>query len=256
MPPADLPKAAVQLRFAQKDNVDDLRRIVYYSQKVMLGRFVMVEFPRQLLHGFQPILKRLQNLMSTDLAFTRYYAPRSVSEGDLDVLPPSYAMRPSSDLDLYSIAKPDVNGTPPCVPLSPLLAEKDTFLELIKQFTTLDSGQAAAFVEAMTKEIAFVQGPPGTGKTFLGSSLARAILAIRGLSPKPILTVCTTNHALDSFLGDLYERGVTKIVRIGNGSKEEWIKKFNIKKLSNPTKGGTFLEQHKRTMEYSRLKSM
>ena len=49
---------------------------------------------------------------------------------------------------------------------------------------------------------------------------------------RPILVVCLTNHALDSFLDGLREAGVQKLVRIGNGSHEDWTDGINLKKLS------------------------
>lgn len=81
--------------------------------------------------------------------------------------------------------------------------------------------------------MAFTQGPPGTGKTFLGVALSQVILASRKiLRPKPILAVCVTNHAVDSFMEDLLKLGVTKLARLGRGSKESWIQKYQISELS------------------------
>lgn len=42
-----------------------------------------------------------------------------------------------------------------------------------------------------------------------------------------------TNHALDSFLGDLHSAGVTKLARLGQGSKEVWIKQYQISELAH-----------------------
>lgn len=69
---------------------------------------------------------------------------------------------------------------------------------LLKRFTTLDDAQTAAMHAALTHQLALIQGPPGTGKTFLGIHLTRILLA--NGAPKPIVTVCYTNHALDQFL--------------------------------------------------------
>lgn len=45
-----------------------------------------------------------------------------------------------------------------------------------------------------------------------------------------------TNHALDSFLGDLHSAGITKLARLGRGSKEAWIKQFQISELGQRMK--------------------
>lgn len=45
----------------------------------------------------------------------------------------------------------------------------------------------------------------------------------------PLLVVCFTNHALDSFLEGLLEGGVTdSIVRVGGGSKSERLAAYNL----------------------------
>lgn len=45
-----------------------------------------------------------------------------------------------------------------------------------------------------------------------------------------------TNHALDSFLGDLRDAGVTKIARLGRGTKEDWLKPLQVSELSRSMK--------------------
>lgn len=81
----------------------------------------------------------------------------------------------------------------------------------------LDEEQKKAFDYARRQTVSLVQGPPGTGKTFLGVRLARQLLDEK----EKILCVCYTNHALDQFLNDLIEEGVSedRIVRIGGRSK-------------------------------------
>lgn len=64
----------------------------------------------------------------------------------------------------------------------------------------------------------------GTGKTYVGVQIVRLMLANTrtsagqpGLQPVvgPLLLVCKTNHALDSFLEDLFAAGITNLTRVG-----------------------------------------
>jgi DNA polymerase III delta prime subunit len=85
----------------------------------------------------------------------------------------------------------------------------------------VDASQLAALEQVLTKEFAIVQGPPGTGKTYVGLQAAR--LMLENKSPKPILCVCYTNHALDQFLEGIYEFE-KKIIRLGGRSKSELMR--------------------------------
>ena len=60
-------------------------------------------------------------------------------------------------------------------------------------------------------------GPTGTGKSFIGALLAKFIYMFSDLK---ILVVCYTNHALDQFLEDLLDIGISpkSMVRIGGKS--------------------------------------
>jgi hypothetical protein len=98
-------------------------------------------------------------------------------------------------------------------------------------------------LDTLNRELAYTNGPPGTGKTYLGTALTKVLLAsrvqTRASLTRPILVVCLTNHALDSFLDGLREAGVEKLVRIGNGSQEDWTDNINLKKLSKETRMST-----------------
>ena len=50
----------------------------------------------------------------------------------------------------------------------------------------------------------------------------------------PVLVVCFTNHALDSFLEGLLDAGVTQqIVRVGSNSRVERLQQFNLRNLQD-----------------------
>ena len=73
----------------------------------------------------------------------------------------------------------------------------------------------------------------GTGKTFLGVSLAQAILSSQTGQPQPILVASQTNRACDDFLSDLKKKGISKIVRLGGGSKEDWTRPHMLREVSS-----------------------
>lgn len=133
---------------------------------------------------------------------------------------------------------------------------QERWLQELRNKTTLDEGQALALCENLNRDLAFTQGPPGTGKTYLGVSLAKVILASQSkATPKPILTVCTTNHALDSFLQDLLKDGVVNVARLGGGSREEWTKPYLLRELSSRLKR-TQIEQSILSTSRLRLECM
>ena len=94
----------------------------------------------------------------------------------------------------------------------------------------LDPSQQHALDVSLSNRVALIQGPPGTGKTHLGVLLTQAI---HDSTSEIILCVCYTNHALDAFLGDLLDVGITDIVRLGGRSKSERLAQFNLRELGS-----------------------
>ena len=195
-----------------------------------------------MLPGFSLCLRQLQNLYDTrDAAFSSFVAsetPLSVSEID----PPIYASGRDFKYDIDSLRARNNRNPTSALTLAPYKSwpgcchQQPDVRAPLKE-TTLDEGQAAALHDNLSRGLAFTQGPPGTGKTYLGVSLSKAILSSQDKrNPKPILAVCMTNHALDSFLGDLKNDGITSIARLGAGSKEEWTKPFLLRELSQKMK--------------------
>lgn len=60
----------------------------------------------------------------------------------------------------------------------------------------------------------------GTGKRFTGVNLVKTLLR-SGFAR--VLVICQTNHALDTFLGSLLDKGVENMVRLGSRSKDERV---------------------------------
>ena len=202
-----------------------------------------MELPGVLLPSFSLCLKQLQDLYgTTNTAFSSFVA----SETPLSVLeigPPSYASGRDFTFDINGLRPPNKKCSTATLTLPPYnhktgcSQQQQHYLDLLRHETTLDEGQAAALHENLSRCLAFTQGPPGTGKTYLGVSLSKTILSSQDKSnPKPILAVCMTNHALDSFLGDLKEDGISGIARLGAGSKEEWTKQYLLRELSQKMK--------------------
>ncbi|KAM0429739.1 hypothetical protein ACHAPT_006345 [Fusarium lateritium] len=83
----------------------------------------------------------------------------------------------------------------------------------------LEGAQLNSFINGLSQELALIQGPPGTGKSFLGALI---LLGILRLTNQRILVLSYTNHALDQFMEDLMDMGVSadQMVRLGSKSTE------------------------------------
>ncbi|KAF4337710.1 NFX1-type zinc finger-containing protein [Fusarium beomiforme] len=85
----------------------------------------------------------------------------------------------------------------------------------LKKEIYLQDAQLNSFIHGISSDLALIQGPPGTGKSFLGALI---LLTILRLTNSRILVLSYTNHALDQFLEDLMEIGVSsdQMVRLGS----------------------------------------
>ncbi|KAL9584330.1 MAG: hypothetical protein Q9212_002190 [Teloschistes hypoglaucus] len=80
----------------------------------------------------------------------------------------------------------------------------------------LDHSQTESLVAGLSQNVSLVQGPPGTGKSFIGAILAKVL---HDKSCETILVLCYTNHALDQFLEDILDIGVSNKQMLRLGSK-------------------------------------
>lgn len=232
-------RAAVQVSFAMKDKQEDLLHIVRNVQDPNLARFGLIEFPGALYAGFYWHLRKLQQLRGTDIAFSSTIAPYSIPvsknrEVPPHLLLPGYMLHGRYEVDLTPITNRDIKVPPQAMEKG----SREGTMQLLRDYSSLDDGQAAALCDALTNKIAFVQGPPGTGKTYLGIAVLRTLLAsrLRTIRPRPILVVCLTNHALDSFLEGLVSAGIERVARIGGKSRAEWTKKYLLHTLARKTR--------------------
>ena len=233
-------RASVMLAFADPEDTASVRRSAYYMHGLIKGSFVLADFPNVLLTGFWHHLKRLQMLAENpNFVFSSMIAPTSPPKSKA-ILPPTYASKRGFEYNLAGIQSEqgDASSTFTMRPLLPGTIEMESHaaLEELKSKTTLDQGQAVALYESLSRELAMTQGPPGTGKTFLGVALTRVILDSQQKNEaKPILVAAQTNRACDDFLKDVMEKGM-KIVRMGRGSKEDWIVPYTMHPLTGKMK--------------------
>ena len=240
-------RASLVLSFAETDDCDAVHRMLYNFQGYLEERFILVEFPSALYAGFQWTLKNLQRqaTSSAEIAFLSRIAP-SIANHSPKVTLPRYATADGFEYNLDDLIRYDKIKTGRSLRLSPRTLmdnsdAQDSFVDTLCEETTLDRGQAYALCQNLYRDIAFTQGPPGTGKTFLGSMLVKVLLASRDyFSTKPILVVCMTNHALDNFLTELRNSGVTNLARLGSNSKQSWTKQIQIGNLTRSMKQTSF----------------
>ncbi|KAF5631693.1 NFX1-type zinc finger-containing protein [Fusarium sp. NRRL 52700] len=169
--------------------------------------------------AYEPILKRLKTIAEfpleaqlIDVEQPAQDGPRSTS---LDALP--HQLRAALD-----------SGRKVKMPPG-LKLKKDIYLQ---------GAQLRSFIHGISSNLALIQGPPGTGKSFLGALI---LLTILRLSKSRILVLSYTNHALDQFLEDLMDIGISsgQMVRLGSkfteatkptllreydGQKKYWLK--------------------------------
>ncbi|KAK4552285.1 hypothetical protein LTR86_010455 [Recurvomyces mirabilis] len=105
----------------------------------------------------------------------------------------------------------------------------DVILDLPKP-VDLEASQTTSLLAALRQAVSLIQGPPGTGKSFIGALLAKAL---HDHSREKILVICYTNHALDQFLEDLLDIGISpeSMVRLGSKSTAR-TKPFSLSELS------------------------
>ena len=104
----------------------------------------------------------------------------------------------------------------------------------------VNESQLKAIKSVFEHRISLVQGPPGTGKSYVGKLIMQLLLSNRHLwggrqGPQggqqgPILLVCYTNRALDSFLEDMLDV-TNKVIRIGGRSKSDALDIYNLQSV-------------------------
>ncbi|KAH8703337.1 hypothetical protein BGW36DRAFT_443478 [Talaromyces proteolyticus] len=228
-------RASVVLRLADQGYEADVSNLVRLKSDKLLSRsLLLVEFPALSYKSFEGILRRLQDIHQSHarVPFARWLEPgkkhtnlrrcftKSLTAGEIMVPPPAY-IKDGMVLDFSCLPKSarklgDIDA------LLKVSLPKDSraLSDQLSKFTTLNTAQADAMAAALRQEVVLIQGPPGTGKSYVGVQLAKCLLQNRDiLQLGPILCVCYTNHALDQFLNELLNSGITNIIRIGHASE-------------------------------------
>lgn len=171
--------------------------------------------------AYKPVLQSLQSLGNSSLEFWDLLMGKS-----LKVDPPSYlnsgSDRRAIGWDLSSFV-PSLEGQ-----MWNPFDKKNTILPQHFDGLSLDPSQRSAITLALSKKLAIIQGPPGCGKTFVGVLITKILLAnAQRRSPRPILFVCQTNHALDQILEHVYTFE-KNIIRVGGRSQSAIMQSLNL----------------------------
>ncbi|KXH60268.1 ATPase [Colletotrichum salicis] len=161
-------------------------------------KFILVDTP---VFAYQPVLECLREITELPLGES------------LLRLPTDETNRTQGSLQQSSYVQEYVRR------LEKLLKEESRSLSLGMQTFRLDDSQVQSLLHALQSPVALIQGPPGTGKSFVGALAAKILL---GDPEKRILVLSYTNHALDQFLEDLMEIGISSgdMVRLGSKSTD------------------------------------
>ncbi|KAE8266401.1 hypothetical protein A4X09_0g5950 [Tilletia walkeri] len=191
---------------------------------------LLVEVRGVLYESVAPFLRNLQETAPGQLSFAELLTlPSSMPTSPMMVQPPSYAQSPAFSYNLSGLLREDSPRSSEGLYMTIDEEGRDNARAALKEHGIVDSTQADAVVDALSREVAIIQGPPGTGKSYVGVALINALLKS---NVSPILIVCMTNHALDSVLSKILEQDLTKkIVRLGSRSKDERVASYSLEAL-------------------------
>ena len=246
--------------------------------------YVLFQVRGHFFRGYEPILRALQQHQSATFPFAdliveqqssapSFHAPPSFIIPNQTVLNLSFLVLERSEarsLELHTTAKQILSNV--------VITEPETLFATLSQFLPvmcLDHSQLLSLVHALTHKLCLINGPPGTGKSYLGVRIVRTLLHnisrfspqtpirnVRGFNQAhlanysvssllPIVCLCYTNHALDQFLQDLVNAGVseTDLVRVGSRSKNELMQTRNLIALTREVRIDRHLYQEEKKLQ-------
>jgi len=147
-------RASAVVRFAEYSEVTAKQIIGFFDSANRGAPMSLVEFPGVLVPAFLPTLSALQKMStSSDLPFDNLILQNS----DGHVPPPAYATAAAFRYKLDAVT----NGRPQTLRLDNTGAAVHFDMDAFTASTSLDSGQADAFISSLSRSFALVQGPPG-----------------------------------------------------------------------------------------------
>ncbi|RLN90337.1 hypothetical protein BBJ28_00013206 [Nothophytophthora sp. Chile5] len=190
---------------------------------------LLLEFNKVFLVAYEPVLRALQSIQPAEMPFLEYLAPEAPHEGEATMEAPLYCYKDEFRFDLGAALRAGDGVAAGRLLLNPLDERNRAGCEAaLVRHSTLERDQAKALVRALSSRVACIQGLPGSGKSFIGTILTQIIVEAK---VAPVLIVCYTNHALDQFLCNLLDIGITSLVRVGGQCKEPRLEKYNLSKL-------------------------
>jgi len=114
---------------------------------------------------------------------------------------------------------------------SEMKESKATAEDLSRRKQIFSENQGQAFLAALSREMCLIQGPPGCAKSYIGRAIVSAAISDSSTCGNaPVLVVCFTNLALDSFLENMLP--VTKkIIRLGSRSESTKLESHTLSEL-------------------------
>ncbi|KIK63309.1 hypothetical protein GYMLUDRAFT_72036 [Collybiopsis luxurians FD-317 M1] len=215
----------VEIRINFMDPEVELMALRREKATVNQSNFAILIDNGVMFESIRPFLDTLQSTEPTSIQFKRYLCHSGRLE-EVQLLPPKIATSPRFVFNLDCLARPGEY-------IHPLKATDEDSIRRarfeLKLSSFLDSSQADAMVDALTREVALIQGPPGTGKSFTGKEILRVLFKNK---IKPVVLIAFTNHALDHMLLSLLEANITSnFVRLGSRTTNERIAEYSLDKL-------------------------
>jgi len=197
-----------------------------WDDRIQPGKvFCCIENVSIYFEAYRHVLVAMQNMRSADVPFQNTLLPHQP-----DPVPPTFVKAENDLWHFHNVfTSCEKADSPVAAPKSFNILQE--WPEALRQALDLDPSQLDAVQHSLTHAFALIQGPPGTGKTFVGLKIVHALLEnTKSVRHSPILVVCMTNHALDSFLEGIYNI-CESMVRIGSRSKSELMMQRNLKEL-------------------------
>lgn len=252
-------KVHVMLQMIESESLEE--SLLKNPEENSNGEIILMEVRGHFFTTSASILSCLKNHCTTSIPLLEDIG---ILPGDGSTQIPPYLRSTSIDLSSICLTESKSDFKIELLPDDIIDAEQILVREIGKKDVKLDDSQVKAFASAICRPLALIQGPPGTGKSYIGVEIVRFLLNNKfGMNEPdegvyPILCICYTNHALDQFLVDLIDTGVSKndIIRIGR-SKEPKLVGCQLESTpKTKLEGRTLYNCHKKMVDFQKsLKS-